>query len=225
MTDSPYNRVRGIFWILAIAVPVSLFVALKWLRGPTNVFLNLSGVACQIQEDCDRQLAGLQRAQSELDSPHSQRDDRVNAACSRTLVLVFIVYANSYPEVDEVPASNVPRREPRCLLSAMVSCCKIAIALIDPQVERGGLTAPRLASFLTPRRMVLGSHLRLAFRRIRLYRHSRRFAPDESACTSDRTLSPFLFPPFVLNHGWDRALPVKTSASTVIPSRDSPSEV
>jgi hypothetical protein len=66
MTDSPYHRVRGIFWILAIAVPISLFVALKWLRGPTNVFLNVSGVACQIQEDCDRQLAVLQRSQSGL---------------------------------------------------------------------------------------------------------------------------------------------------------------
>jgi hypothetical protein len=65
MTDSPYNRLERISGLLGIAVPACLFVALKRLRGP-KIFLNLSGVACQIQEDCDRQLAELMRAQSEL---------------------------------------------------------------------------------------------------------------------------------------------------------------
>jgi hypothetical protein len=66
MSDSPYSRLEGISGLLGIAVPVCLLVALKWLRRPTNAFLNVTGVACQIQEDCDRQLAGLQHAQSEL---------------------------------------------------------------------------------------------------------------------------------------------------------------
>ena len=65
MTDSPYNRLRGTSGFLAIAVPVSLFAALKWLRGPKNVFQSVS-IVCQIPGDCDRQLAELRRAQSEL---------------------------------------------------------------------------------------------------------------------------------------------------------------
>lgn len=65
MTDSPYKRLRGISAFLAIAVPVSLFVALTWLRGQKNVFQSVS-IGCQLPEDCDRQLAELGRAQFEL---------------------------------------------------------------------------------------------------------------------------------------------------------------
>jgi hypothetical protein len=65
MTDSLYNRLQGISGFLSIAAPVSLFVALKWLRGPKNVFQSVS-IVCQIPEDCDRQLAELRGAQSEL---------------------------------------------------------------------------------------------------------------------------------------------------------------
>jgi hypothetical protein len=88
MTDSPYNRVREIFWILVIAVPVSLFVALKWLRGPTN-FLNVTGVACQIQEDCDRQLAELRRAQSE---PIGHAHNEMIALTLLALTLLFLCF-------------------------------------------------------------------------------------------------------------------------------------
>ena len=49
---------------MGIAVPVSLFMALKWLRGTENVFLQVS-IGCGIDEDCERQLAELRRAQSD----------------------------------------------------------------------------------------------------------------------------------------------------------------
>jgi hypothetical protein len=65
MTDSPYSRLGWIFGLLGIAVPAILSLALKWLRGPKNVFQQVS-ILCASPEDCDRQLAELTRAQSEL---------------------------------------------------------------------------------------------------------------------------------------------------------------
>ena len=67
MTDSLYDRLVRISGLLGIAVPVSLFVALKWLRGPRNIFHQVS-ILCGTSEDCDTKLAELKRAQSDAQS-------------------------------------------------------------------------------------------------------------------------------------------------------------
>jgi hypothetical protein len=93
MTDSPYNRLRGISGFLGIAVPVSLFVALKWLRGPKNVFLNVS-IVCQLSEDCDRQLAELQRAQSEL-LGHAHNEMIALTLFALTILLLWFLFTRT----------------------------------------------------------------------------------------------------------------------------------
>ena len=65
MTHSSDTVLGKISGLLSLTVPVGLFVALKWLRGAKKLFQSVS-IECGIPEDCDRQLAELERIQSEL---------------------------------------------------------------------------------------------------------------------------------------------------------------
>lgn len=75
MTDSPSKRLGRISAPLGIVVLVLLFVSLKWLRGPKNVFV-FASIVCQIPEDCYKQQAKLTaqiaEAQSKLMRAHSE---------------------------------------------------------------------------------------------------------------------------------------------------------
>jgi hypothetical protein len=93
MTDSPYNRFQGISGFLGIAVPVSLFAALKWLHGPKNVFQSVS-IVCQIPEDCDRQLAVLRSAQSEL-IRHAHNEMLALTLLAITLLLLCFLFTRT----------------------------------------------------------------------------------------------------------------------------------
>jgi hypothetical protein len=94
MTDAPYNRSRRISGFLGIAVPVSLFAALKWLRGPKNVFQFIS-IACQIPEDCDKQLAAqVGRAHSEL-IRHTHNEMIALTLLAFTLLLLCLLFTRT----------------------------------------------------------------------------------------------------------------------------------
>jgi hypothetical protein len=75
---------------LSIAVPVSLFVALKWLHGPKNVFQQVS-IECQ--SDCNEKLAEklaeLRSAQSEL-IRHAHKE--MIALTLLALILLFLCF-------------------------------------------------------------------------------------------------------------------------------------
>ena len=93
MTDAPYSRLRAISGLLGIAVPVSLFVAFLWLRGPKNVFQFVS-IGCQIPEDCDKQMAELRRAQSEL-TRHSHNEMIALTLLGLTLLLLCFLFTRA----------------------------------------------------------------------------------------------------------------------------------
>jgi hypothetical protein len=109
MTDSPNNRLRGIPGFLGIAVPISLFVGLKWLRGPRNVFQSVS-IGCQIPEDCDRQLAELGRAQSEL-IRHAHDEMIALTVLALTLLLLCLLFTRA----------GVPKRTKYLLITSVVA--------------------------------------------------------------------------------------------------------
>jgi hypothetical protein len=93
MTDSLHNRLRGISAFLGIAVPVSLFVALKWLRVPNNVFLQVS-ILCQFPEDCDKRLAELRRAQYEP-IRHAHNEMLALTLLALTLLLLCFLFTRT----------------------------------------------------------------------------------------------------------------------------------
>jgi hypothetical protein len=97
MTDSSYGRLRGISGFLGIAVPVSLLAALKWLRGPKNVFQSVS-IVCQIPEDCDRQLAEIRRAQSELIRQAHHKMLALTLLALAVLLLCFLFTRTGVPK-------------------------------------------------------------------------------------------------------------------------------
>jgi hypothetical protein len=112
---------RAAIGILALAIPLTLFIALRWLHEPKFPFRQVS-IVSQSPDEPAVTLARMAREESAL--IRRAHVEIIALTLFALTLLYFLLNQTGVPQIDEIPGNNVCARERRRMLVAMVTVAR-----------------------------------------------------------------------------------------------------